>query len=111
MGYSNCGKTYLINFFLFLKQEPGFVKTESINRNPNVKSRTSDQIQPLQNYENSIVNYDDMLLLKQASNFDLFFTRTRNSNSDKYCINHSYYHLPKIEFRYNSNEFVLLKQV
>ena len=54
-------------------QEPFFVITKSINQCPNIKAQTSDETQPLENYENSTVVSDDMLLSKQESNFDLFF--------------------------------------
>ena len=65
--------------FLLQKQEPIFVITKSLNQYPNIEAQTSDEIQPLENYENSIVVFDDMLLLKQESNTDLFFTRGRHN--------------------------------
>ena len=73
IGFSNCGKTYLMNHILFEKQEPLFIITKSLNQYPNIKAQTSDEIQPLNEYENSIVVVDDMLLSKQESNIDLFF--------------------------------------
>ena len=93
-GFSNCGKTYLKNHILHQKQEPIFIITKSLNQYPNIKAQTSNEIQPLESYENSIVVIDDMLLSKQESNIDLFLTRGRQNDIDIYYINQSYFHLP-----------------
>ena len=52
---------------------------KSLNQYPNIKAQASDEIQALENYENSTVVFDDMLLSKQESNIDLFFTGGRHS--------------------------------
>ena len=67
--FSNCGKTYLMNFSLLQKQETIFIITKSLNQYPNIEAQTSVV------YENSCVVFDDMLLWKQKRNIDLFFTR------------------------------------
>ena len=95
IGFSNCGKTYLMNHILHQKQEPIFIITKSLNQYPNTKAQTSDEIQALNKYQNSIVVFDDLLLSKQESNIDLFFTRGRHNNIDIYYISQSYFHLPK----------------
>ena len=110
IGFSNCGKTYLMNHIPFQKQEPIFIITKSINQYPKIKAQTSDEIQPLNEYENSVVVFDDMLLSKQESNIDLFFTRGRHNNIDIYYISQSYFHLPKNTIRNNSNKIILFKQ-
>ena len=56
--------------------------TKSLKQYPNIKAQTSDEIEPLENYENSTPVFDDMLLPKQESNIDLFFTRGRHQNID-----------------------------
>ena len=95
-GFSICGKTYLLIFVLLQKQEPIFRITKSLNQNPNIKAQTFDEIQPLANYEkNSIIVFDDLLLSKQASIFDLFLTRGRHQNFDINYIFKSYFHLQK----------------
>ena len=109
-GSSNCGKTYLRNHILLQKQEPIFIITKSINQYTNIKAQTSDEIQPLNEYENSVVVFDDMLLSKQESNIDLFFTRWHHNNIDIYYISQSYFHLPKNTIRINSNIIILIKQ-
>ena len=91
-------KTYLINHILHQKQEPISSFTKSLNQYPNIKAQASDEIQPLEKYENSTVVFDDMLLSKQKNNIDLFFTRGRHNNIDNYFISRSYFHLPKTLF-------------
>ena len=86
IGFSNCEKTYLMNHILHQKQEPNIIITKSLNQSLNINAQTSDEIQPLENYENSTVVFDDKLLTKQESNIDLFFTRGRHSNIDIYYI-------------------------
>ena len=98
IGFSNCGKTYLMNPNLHQKQEPIFLITKSLNQYLNIKAQTLDEIQPLNENENSVVGFGDMLLSKQESNIDLFFTRGRHNNFDIYYISQSYFHLPKILF-------------
>ena len=95
IGLSKCGQTYLIIHFLLQKQEPFFIITKSLNQYPNIKAQTSYEIQPLNQYENSTVVFDDKLLSKQESNIHLFFTRRRHDNIDIYHITQSYFHIPK----------------
>ena len=98
IGFSTCGKTYLMNHLLHQRQEPIFIITKSLNQYPNIKAQTSDGSGPLEKYENRTVLFDDMLLSKQESNIDLFFTRGRPNNIDIYYISQSYFHLPEILF-------------
>ena len=109
IGFPNCGKSYLLNHSLHRKQEPIFTITKSLNQYPNIKAQTSDEIQPLENYENSTVVFDDMLLSKQGSNIDLFLTRARHKNIDFYYVYQSYFHLPKDTIRSNSTIIILYK--
>ena len=55
VGVSNCGKTYLMNHTLLRKQEPIFVITKSMSQYPDIKAQISDEIQPVNEYENSTV--------------------------------------------------------
>ena len=110
IGFSNCGKTYLVNYILHQKQEPIFLITKSLNQNPKIRAQISDQIEPLENYETSTVVFGDMLLSKQESNFDMFFTRGCHKHIGIYYISHSYFHFPKNTIRNNSNEIILLRQ-
>ena len=99
IGFSKSGKTYVRIHTLRQKQESVLIITRSLNQYPNIKAQTSEEIQPSENYEDSIVVFDDMLLSKQESNIDLFFTRGRHSNIDIYFIFQSYFHLPKNNIR------------
>ena len=81
-----------------------------MNQYPNIKAQTSDGIQPLNDYENSTVVFDDIILSKQESKIDLFFTRGGHNNIDIYYISQSYFHLPKNTIRNNSNLIILFKQ-
>ena len=110
IGFSNCGKTYLMNHILLKKEEPIFIITKSLNQYPDIKAQTSDEIQPLENYENIVVVFYDMLLSKQGSNIDPSFTRSRHKNIDIYYISQSYFHLNKNTIRNNSNIIILFNQ-
>ena len=110
IGFSNCGKTYIMNHILHQIHERIFIITKSLNQYPKIKAQTSDEIQPLNEYENSVVVFDDMLLSKQESNIDLFFTRGRHNNFDIYYISQSYFHIPKNTIHKNSNKIILFKQ-
>ena len=99
-----------MNHILHQKQEPNFIITKSLNQYPKIKAQTSDEIQPLDEYENSVVVFDAMLLSKQESNIDLFFTRGCHNNIDIYYISQSYFHLPKNTIRKNSNIIILFEQ-
>ena len=109
IGFSNCGKTHLMNHILHQKQDPIFIITKSLNQYPKIKAQSSDEIQPLNEYESSVVVFDDMLLSKQESNNNLFFTRGRHNNIDIYYIPQSYFHLSKNTIRNNSNIYILFK--
>ena len=109
-GFSNCGRTHLMNHILHQKQEPILINTKSLNQYRNINAQTSDDIQLLENYENSTVVFDDMLLSKQESDIDLFFTWTRHKNIDLYYKSPSYFHLPKNTIPNNSKINILFKQ-
>ena len=96
IGGSGHGKTYLMNHILHKKQKkqgPFFIITKSLNQYLYIKAQTSDDIQLLENYENSTVVLDDKLLSKQESNIDPIFTRGRQNNIDIDYKSQSYFHL------------------
>ena len=71
IGFSNCGKTYATDHILHQKQEQFFIIKKSRNEYPNISAQTSKEIQPIGNYENSTVVFDNMLLSKQENCFFL----------------------------------------
>ena len=99
-----------MNHIQIQKQEPIFIITKSLNQYLKIKAQTTDEIQASENYENSTVVFDDMLLSKQESNFCLFFTRGRHNDIDIYYEYRNYFHLPKKTIRNNSNIIILFKQ-
>ena len=99
-----------MNHILLQKQEPIFPITKSVNQYANTKAEISDEIEPLAICEKSIVVFDDMLLSKQESSFDLFFTRGRHNIINFYYVFQSYFHLPKSTIRNNSKIIILFKQ-
>ena len=103
IGFSKCGETHLMKYILLQKHEPFLVISESPNEYPNNKAQTSDETQPLNEYENSTVVFVDFFVIKTKSNFDLFFTRVRHNNIDIYYISQSCFHLPKNAVCNNSN--------
>ena len=110
IGFSNCGKTCMINYILLLKQEPLYRIIMSLNQYPNIKAQTSDEFRSLEIYENSLAVFDDMLLSKQESHIDLFFTRGRHKKTDSYYISQSSFDLPKNTGHNISYIIVLFKQ-
>ena len=109
IGFSGVVKTYLINHIVLRKQVPISIFTKSLSQYREIEIQSSDEIQPSESYENSVVVFDDTLLSKQESNID-FFTRGRRQNNDKYYIFQSYFNLPKNTIRNNSNIIILSKQ-
>ena len=101
----------LIEYIVHQKQEPIFIYIKSLNLYPYIKTQTTDEIQPLEKYENSSVVFDDMLLSKQESNIDLFFTRGRQQNIAIYYISQSYFHLPINTIFNNPTLSVLFKHI
>ena len=109
IGLSNCGKTYLMNHILHQRQEPIFIITKSLKEYPKIKAQTSDEIEPLQHYENSSVVFDDTLLSKQESNINLFLTRGRHNNIDIYYTSQSNFDLRENTIP-NNSIIILLKK-
>ena len=99
IGFSKCGKIYLMNHFLFQKQEPILITTKSINQYPKIKAQTSD-----------VQLFLTICCYQTKSNFDLFFARGRHNNIDIYYISQSYFRLSKNTYRINSTISILFKQ-
>ena len=72
-----------------------YIFIKPLNQFPFIKAQTSDEIQPLEDYENSTDCFDDMLLSKQASKINLFFIRGCQKTIDIYYVSQSSFHLPK----------------
>ena len=81
------------------------------NTNSKMKIKEiSDEIKPLNEYENGIKVFDDILGSSNSSFMDRFFIRGRHNNLDFYCLSQSYFDLPKKTIRNNSNKIILFNQ-
>ena len=70
----------------------------------------SDEIKPLNEYENGIIVFDDILGSSNSRFIYQFFIRGRHNNLDIYYLSQFYFDLPKRTIRNNSNKFVLFNQ-
>ena len=89
-------------------KRPIHIITRSPNQYPNYN--TSNEIKPINKYEESVVIFDDMLGAKNSSQIDEFFTRGRHEDLDVYYISQSYFGLPRQSIRNNSDRLILFKQ-
>ena len=70
----------------------------------------NDEIKPLNEYENGIIVFDDILGSSNSKFIDQFFIRGRHNNLDIYYLSQSYFDLPKRTIRNNSNKIILFNQ-
>ena len=70
----------------------------------------SDEIKPLNEYENGIIVFDDILCSSNSRDTDQYCKRGRHNNSDIYYLSQSYFDLPKRTIRNNSNKIILFNQ-
>ena len=70
----------------------------------------SNEIKPLNEYENSIIVFDDILGSSNSRYIDQFFIRGRYNNLDIYYLSQSYFDLPKRTIRNNSNKIIFFIQ-
>ena len=70
----------------------------------------TDEIKPLNEYENGIIVFDDFLGSSNSRDIDQYFIRGRHNNFDLYYLSQSYFDLPKRTIRNNSNKIILFNQ-
>ena len=115
VGPSFSGKTYLMlkipsrisdrDIYIITKSPP----EQYTNSKIKIKE-ISDQIKPLNEYENGIIVFDDVLGSTNSRFIDQFFIRGRHNNLDFYYLSQSYFDLPKRTIRNNSNKIILFNQ-
>ena len=115
VGPSFSGKTYLMVKTLSRIPDRDIYKiTKSpLERYTNSKIKIkeiSDEIKPLNEYENGIIVFDDILGSSNSRFIDQFFIRGRHNNLDIYFLSQSYFDLPKRTIRNNSNKIILFNQ-
>ena len=115
VGPSFSGKTYLMlkilsripdrDIYIITKSPP----EQYTNSKIKIKE-ISDEIKPLNEYENGIIVFDDILGSSNSRFIDQFFIRGRHNNLDTYYLSQSYFDLPKRTIRNNSNKIILFNQ-
>ena len=115
VGPSFLGKTYLMlktlsripnrDIYIITKSPP----EQYTNSKIKIKE-ISDEIKPLNEYENGIIVSDDILGSSNSRFIDQFFIRGRHNNLDIYYISQSYFDSPKRTMRNNSNKNILFNQ-
>ena len=65
-------------------KRPTLILTISLYQYPNYK--TSNEIKPIDKYEGSIVNFDDMLGARNSSQIEEIFNKGGHENLDVYYI-------------------------
>ena len=115
VGPSFSGKTYLMLKILSrISDRDIYIITKSPPEqytNSKIKIREiSDEIKPLNEYENGIIVFDDILGSSNSRFIDQFFIRGRHNNLDIYYLSQSYFDLPKRTIRNNSNKIILFNQ-
>ena len=115
VGPSFSGKTYLMLKILSrISDRDVYIITKSPQEqytNSKIKIKEiDDEIKPLNEYENGIIVFDDILGSSNSRFIDQFFIRGRHNNLDNYYLSQSYFDLPKRTIRNNSNKIILFNQ-
>ena len=100
VGSSFSGKTYLMLKFLSrISDRDIYIITKSPPEqytNSKIKIKEiSDEIKSLNDFENGIIVFDDILGSSNSRFIDHFFIRGRHNNLDIYYLSQSYFDLPK----------------
>ena len=110
VGPSFSGKTYVILKSLSrLRDRDIFIITKSTNSKIK-NTKISDEIKPLNEYENGIIVFDDISGSSNSILRDHFFIRGRHINIDIYYLSQPYFDLPKRTIRNISNKINLFNQ-
>ena len=115
VGPSFSGKTYLILKILSrIPDRDIYIITKSPPEqytNSKIKIiEISDEIEPLNDYENGIIVFDDILGSSNSRFIDQFFIRGRHNNLDISYLSQSHFDLPKRTIPNNSNKIILFNQ-
>ena len=116
VGSSFAGKTYLMlkilsrlppewNIYIITKSPP----EQYWNSKIKIKE-ISDEIKPLNEYENAVIVFDEVLGSSSSKYIHQFFIRGRHNNLDIYYLSQLYFDLPKRTIRNNSSKVLLFNQ-
>ena len=113
VGLSFSGKTYLLLKILSrLPNRDIYIITKSPPQHySNTKIKEiREEIKPLNEYENAIIVFDDILGSSYSRYIDQFSMEGRHNNLDIYYLSQSYFESPKRSIRNNSNKIILFNQ-
>ena len=115
VGPSFSGKTYLMlkilsrmidrDIYIITKSPP----EQYTNSKIKIKE-LSDEIKPLNEYENGIIVFDDILGSSNSRYIDRFFITGRHKNLDICYLSQSYFDLPKRTIRNKGKKIILFNQ-
>ena len=104
----------MLNFLSRIPHRDIYIITKSLPEqysNSKIKTKElSDEIEPLSEYENAIIVFDDFLGSPNSRLVDQYFIRGRHNELDIYYLSQSYFDLPKGTLRSNSNKLILFNQ-
>ena len=116
VGPSFSGETYLTlktlsripnrDIYIITKSHPDQYSNSKIR----IKE-LGDEIESLNEYENGVIVFDDVLGSSNSRFIDPFFNRGRHNNLDIYYLSQSYFDLPKRTIRNNSKKIILFNQL
>ena len=115
VGPSFSGKTYLMLKILSRRSDRDiFINTRSPPEqysNSKIKfNEIGEERKLLNEYEKTIMVFDDILGTSNSKNIDQFFIRGRHKNLDIHYLSQSYFDLPKLTERNNGNKIILFTQ-
>ena len=115
VGPSFSGNTYLMLKILSRRSDRDiFINTRSPPEqysNSKIKfNEIGEEIKLLNEYEKTIIVFDDILGTSNSKNIDQFFIRGRHNNLDNYYLSQSYFESPKLTIRNHSDKFILFTQ-
>ena len=115
VGPGFLGKTYLMlkilsgipdgDIYIITKSPPEQYSNSKIKI-----EEISDEIKPLNEYENGVIVFDDILGSSNSRFIDQFFIRGQHNTLDIYYLPQSYFDLPERTIRNNSNKNILFNQ-
>ena len=109
------GKTYLMLKILsrMIDRDVYIITKSHPEQYTNSKIKIKEighEIKPLNEYENGIIVFDDILGSSNSRFTDQFFIRGRHNNLNIYYLSQSYLDLPKRTIRNDSNKIILFNQ-
>ena len=115
VGPSFSDKTYMMLKILsrMIDRDIYIITTSPPQQYTNSKIKINEisvENKPLNEYENGIIVFDDILGSSSSSFIDQFFIRGRHNKLDIYHLSQSYFDLPKRTIRKNSNKTILFNQ-